>query len=63
MGAILESQLMGCSFMKKEDISLSDILDSEISLKDKYWFVCNKVVSVNECRQIAIDVAEIVLPI
>jgi hypothetical protein len=57
------SKLMACSFMQKEAITLSDILHSKIPLKDKYWFVCRKLATKEQNQQIAITVAEIVLPI
>ena len=47
-----------------ETISISDILNSAIPLKDKYWFVFRKTGLLKEINQkIAIDLAEIVLPI
>ena len=56
-------ELLDCSFMAKDPISLSDILHSEIPLKDKYWFICTQVATKEENQQVAIRVAEIVLPI
>src|ERR1035437_5506851 len=44
------------------EVLLSEILDSNISLKDKFWFVC-KVANIEENQKIAIGVAEIVLEI
>ncbi len=36
--------LMSLPFMKEDnEIKLQSILDSDIRLKDKYWFVCRKV--------------------
>jgi hypothetical protein len=46
-----------------ENITLESIINSEISLKDKYWFVCNILASKEQNQQIAIGVAEIVLEI
>lgn len=57
------SQLMKASFMRKETVLLVDILTSEIPLRDKYWFVCRKLATKEQNQQIAITVAEIVLPI
>jgi immunity protein Imm5 of predicted polymorphic toxin system len=56
-------QLMNCSFINQEPITLESILNSEIPLRDKYWFVCKKLVTKEQNQQIAIKVAEIVLPI
>jgi hypothetical protein len=39
------------------------ILDSEISIKDKYWFVCKKLATQAQNQQIAIGVALIVVEI
>jgi hypothetical protein len=49
--------------MKGGAIALARIIESEIPLKDKYWFVCKKLATKEENQQIAIRVAEIVLPI
>ena len=43
--------------------TLEELLDSNIPLKDKYWFVCRKLATKEQNQQIAIDVAEIVLHI
>lgn len=56
-------QLNKCSFMKTEsDITLESIVNSEIPLTDKFWFVCKKVLSIEQNQQVAISVAEVVLP-
>jgi|SRR5882757_7520157 len=48
----------------EKEISIKDILSVDIPLKDKYWFICRKCELMKEQnQQIAIDVAEIVLPI
>jgi len=62
---IREDKLFSCSFMqdKNKDITLRSIVESEIPLKDKYWFVCKKLATKEENQQIAIRVSEIVLPI
>lgn len=58
------AKLRHCSFMADpESITLEKIIRSEIPLKDKYWFVCKKLATKSENQQIAIMVAEIVLPI
>jgi len=44
-------------------VTLDEILNSNIPLKDKYWFVCKKLTTKEQNQQIAISVAEIVLPI
>lgn len=62
-GCYSEEELMACSFMAGEVVTLSAIVHSEILLKDKFWFVCKKLTNLEENRQIAIDVATIVLPI
>jgi hypothetical protein len=48
---------------EKEVISYKNILQSNIPLGDKYWFFCNRVFTKEQNRQIAIIVAETVLPI
>ncbi len=58
------AELAGFSFMKKEgEVSLAAILDSEIGVEDKFFFVCKKVADKEENQQLAIRVAEIILPI
>ena len=54
-------QLNECSFMKQEPITLESILNSEISVKDKYWFCCKKVFSKEQNQRIVISLAESVL--
>ena len=44
-------------------VSVSDILNSNIPLKDKYWFFCNNMFTIKQNQLIAINCAEIVLPI
>lgn len=62
-GCYSSVKLYACSFMKLETITLSSIVKSEIRLKDKFWFVCEILATRQQNKQIAIDVAEIVLPI
>ena len=62
-GCYSREQLDSCSFMKGGAVTLDRILHSEISLKDKYWFVCKKLATTEENQAIAIRTAEIVLPI
>lgn len=56
-------QLNDCSFMATESITLESIIDSEIPLKDKFWFCCKKVFTKEQNQQIAILCAESVLHI
>jgi hypothetical protein len=35
-------QVMALSFMQKPEFTLQDIVNSEIPLKDKFWFVTKK---------------------
>ena len=62
-GCYLKEQLDNCSFMKLDVIALDSILDSEIKLKDKFWFVCKKLNTKEQNQQLVIGVAEIVLEI
>ena len=62
-GCYSKTQLENCSFMKNKRILLSSILKSEIPLRDKFWFVCNKLASAKENQKIAIFSAWAVLPI
>ena len=45
----------------KKTILLSEILNENIPLKDKYWFCCRKLFTKEQNQQVAIGVAEIVL--
>lgn len=47
--------------MKQEEFTLEDILNSEISLKNKFWFVCKKLNTKEQNQQISILIAETVL--
>ena len=62
-GCYSEKQLNECDFMSKDEITLTSIIDSSIRLKDKYWFVCKKLLSKEQNQQLAIGFAEIVLKI
>ncbi len=62
-GCYSTKQLNDCSFMEAEPVTLESILDSEINLKDKYWFVCKKLLTKEQNQKIAIGVAEITLEI
>ena len=61
-GCYSVEQLVQCSFMKNEIVTLTAILNSEIPLKDKFWFVCKKLLTKEQNQKLAIDVAEMVLP-
>lgn len=62
-GCYSQDKLASCSFMKLDIITLQSIAESEIPIKDKYWFFCTKIATKEENKQIAIAVAEMVLPI
>lgn len=62
-GGNYECRGMSCSFMDGQPITLDRILHSEISLKDKFWVLCKKLAVQDQNKQIAIRVAEIVLPL
>jgi hypothetical protein len=62
-GCYENEQLQKCSFMSLDVITIESILDSEISIKDKYWFVCKKLATQAQNQQIAIGVALIVVEI
>lgn len=59
----MPGKLEQCSFMKNEVITDESIINSEILLNDKFWFFCKKVFKKKQNQQIAIKVAEAVLPI
>ena len=62
-GCYSVEQLIQCSFMQNEIVTLTAILNSEIPLKDKFWFVCKKLLTKEQNQKLSIDVAEMVLPI
>ena len=62
-GCYSDERLSKCSFMQAETITLKSIFDSEIPLKDKYWFLCRVLATKRQNQEIAIHVAELVLPI
>jgi len=52
------------SFINKEEIRLTDILNSEISIRDKRWFLYNKSkLSLGQKKELSLKLAWIVLPI
>ena len=59
-GCYSESKVLALPF-EGDTITLKAIVNSGIPLKDKYWFVCNKLATKEENQQIAITLAEIVL--
>lgn len=55
-------QVKVLSFMQKTEFTIEDIVNSEIPLKDKFWFVTKKCdLSIRQNQDIAIGCAEIVL--
>mgnify|MGYP006921344668 FL=1 len=56
-------KLLSCSFMKSESVSLQSIIESEIPIKDKFWFLCKKVLTKDENKKVAIELAKSVLSI
>ena len=57
-------QVEKLSFINKDNITLIDILNSEISIKDKRWFLFNKCqLSLNNKKELALEMAWCVLPI
>lgn len=47
----------------RAEISATDFLACNIPIKDKYWFFCRKVFTKEQNQQIALQLAELVLPI
>lgn len=63
-GCYSTKHLEGLSFMKKDSISLLDIIKSKIPQKDKFWFLFRKCkLTKLQKQELAINLAEIVLPI
>lgn len=64
-GCYSNEQLEKCSFMASgnQEIILKSILESEIELRDKYWFVCRNVFTSRQSQEIAIITAKYVLEI
>jgi hypothetical protein len=57
-------QVERLSFINKEKINILDIINSEISLKDRFWFVRNKTnLTLSSKKQLALILAEVVLGI
>lgn len=62
-GCYSREQAAGLSFMKNNQFTVLDVVNSEIPLKDKYWFITKKCLSTQENQELAIGVASIVLEI
>lgn len=63
-GCYDNDKLNACSFMSKSEIDILDILNSEIKLKDKGWFLIRKCeLTLDQKKQLAYDLALVVLPI
>jgi len=63
-GCYSKEDLNRCSFMNQPEITLESILNSEIPLKDKSWFIRNSIgLTDKELREFAIGCALVVLPI
>ena len=57
-----EREQMQTTVLKgRKIITLSEFLECDIPVKDKYWFVCKKLATKEQNQQIAIGVAEIVI--
>lgn len=56
-------QLMLCSFMKSDIITLDAILASEITLERKYQFVCQNLLTTDQKLQIAIAISKMLVPV
>ena len=59
-GCYSQPHLMICSFMKLDIININDILNSEIPLKDKAWFVIKKTeLKLEQKKIISVIISEI----
>jgi hypothetical protein len=57
-------QVLALSFISQPEILLIDILDSEVSIKHKSWFLFNKCeMTLEHKRQLCLKMLRIVLPI
>ena len=61
--AYINNNKTSCYSKSRCTVTINDILNSNISLKDKYWFFCNNVFSKKQNQEIAIKIAQVVLPI
>ena len=63
-GCYSYEQVNNLSFINKESISLLEIIESEMPLKDKYWWFFKKCdLPLTDKQQLSIQLAEIVLEI
>ena len=62
-GCYSREHLMAQTFMKSDPVLLRDILESDIPLQHKFWFVCHKLATKRQNQEIAIGCAELVLDI
>ena len=58
-GCYSREHLMAQTFMKSDPVLLRDILESDIPLKHKFWFVCHKLATKRQNQEIAIGCAEL----
>ena len=63
-GCYSPEQVEKLSFINKDNISIHDIINSEIKLNDKFWFVKNKTnLTLDNKKQLTLILAEVVLEI
>lgn len=63
-GCYSTEQAKSLSFMQKEEFTIEDIVNSEIPLKHKFWFVTKKCdLTIRQNQEIAIGCASIVLSV
>ena len=63
-GCYSPEQVEKLSFINKDNISIHDIINSEIKLNDKFWFVRNKTnLTLDNKKQLTLILAEVVLEI
>ena len=63
-GCYSREQVLNLSFINNREITLIDIMKSEISIQDKRWFLYNKgELSTNQKKVLALKLAWAVLPI
>ena len=63
-GCYSREQVLNLSFINNREITLINIMESEISIQDKRWFLYNKgELSANQKKVLALKLAWAVLPI
>ena len=63
-GCYSPEQVEKLSFINKDNISIHDIINSEIKLNDKFWFLRNKTnLTLDNKKQLTLILAEVVLEI